>query len=60
MGIFEVLMMTTELEKIILSEPSDAKISEEARRQGMITMKQDGILKILAGKIGLEELMEVV
>lgn len=60
MGIFEVLMMTPELEKIILSEPSDAKITEEAKRQGMITMKQDGVLKVLAGKIGLEELMEVV
>ncbi|MDP3710374.1 MAG: ATPase, T2SS/T4P/T4SS family [bacterium] len=60
MGIFEVLMMTPELEKIILSEPSDAKISEEAKRQGMITMKQDGVMKVLAGKIGLEELLEVV
>jgi type II secretory ATPase GspE/PulE/Tfp pilus assembly ATPase PilB-like protein len=60
MGIFEVLMMTTELEKIILTEPSDAKISEEAKRQGLITMKQDGVLKVLAGKIGLEEFLEVV
>ena len=60
MGIFEVLTMTPELEKIILSEPSEAKIAEEAKRQGMITMKQDGALKILTGKIGLEELMEVV
>lgn len=59
-GIFEVLMMTPELEKIILSGPSEAKIAEEAKRQGMITMRQDGILKVLSGKIGLEELLEVI
>ncbi len=60
MGIFEVLSMTPQLEKIILSEPSEASIGAEAQRQGMITMKQDGIEKVLHGLIGLEELLEVV
>lgn len=59
-GVFEVLSMTPELEKIILSGPSESRIAEEARRQGMITIKQDGILKVLKGVIGLEELLEVV
>lgn len=59
-GIFEVLSMTPELEKIILTGPSESRINEEARRQGMITLKQDGILKVLKGIIGLEELLEVV
>lgn len=59
-GIFEVLSMTPELEKIILGGPSEAKILEEAQRQGVITMRQDGILKVLRGIIGLEELWEVV
>ncbi len=59
-GIFEVLSMTPELEKIILTGPSESKIMEEAGRQGMITMKQDGILKVLQGEVGLEELLEVV
>lgn len=59
-GLFEVLSMTPELEKIILSGPSESKIAEEAKRQLMITMKQDGLLKVLAGTIGLEELLEVV
>lgn len=60
MGIFEVLSMTPELEKIILTGPSESRIQEEARRQGMVTMRQDGILKVLKGDIGLEELLEVV
>lgn len=59
-GIFEVLSMTPELEKIILTGPSESRIQEEARRQGMVTMRQDGILKVLKGDIGLEELLEVV
>ncbi|MBI2023781.1 type II/IV secretion system protein [Candidatus Giovannonibacteria bacterium] len=58
MGVFEVLSMTPELEKIILKSPTEAAILEESRRQGMITMREDGILKVLQGKIGLEELSE--
>jgi len=60
MGIFEVLAMTPELERILLSQPSEQNIMEEARRQGMVTMKQDGIMKILKGVIGYEELVEVI
>ena len=59
-GIFETLAMTPELEKIILENPSEARIEEEARRQGMITMKQDGIMKVSKGIIGFEELLEAV
>jgi type IV pilus assembly protein PilB len=56
-GIFEVLEMTKNLEEIILKEPSEAKILEEARRQGMITMRQDGILKVLKGETTIEEVL---
>ncbi|MEK7083403.1 MAG: GspE/PulE family protein, partial [Patescibacteria group bacterium] len=60
MGIFEVIAMTPELEQIILQDLSEANIIKEALRQGMITMKQDGIIKILRGVIGYEELIEVI
>ena len=59
MALFEVLMMTRGLEQIILQDFSEEKIEEEAQRQGMLTMHQDGILKVLEGKVGLEELSEV-
>lgn len=58
-GLFEVLSMTGSLAEIILKEPSEAKILLEARRQGMITMKQDGMLKVLAGITNLEEVLRV-
>ena len=59
-GVFEALAMTPQLEKIILEGPSETKIQVEAKRQEMITMKQDGLKKVLRGIIGVEELMEVV
>src|SRR3989344_2981024 len=58
-GIFETMEMTDEFEKIILGTLSEAAMREEAKRQGMITMFQDGILKVLKGVVSLEELLEV-
>lgn len=58
-GVFETLAMTPELEKIIAEGATETKIQGEAKRQGMITMRQDGILKVLDGIIGINELLEV-
>ena len=52
--------MTRELREIISSEASEARILDEARRQGMVTMFQDGIIKVLSGQISLQELLRVV
>ena len=58
-GIFEVLEMTNILAEITLKEPSETQLGGEAKRQGMITMKQDGILKVLQGETSLEEVMRM-
>ncbi len=58
-GIFEVLKMTGSLARIILKEPSEAKIQEEAQKQEMVTIKQDGILKALDGITSIEEVLRV-
>ena len=58
-AIFEMLEMSDELEKIILGAISEAALRQEAKRQGMITMFQDGILKVLKGVVSLEELLEI-
>ena len=60
MALFEVLTMTRELGRIVLEDFSEEKIEEEAKRQGMLTMHQDGILKVLEGKVGLEELSDII
>ncbi|MGB9726751.1 MAG: GspE/PulE family protein [Minisyncoccia bacterium] len=58
-GLFEMLEMTPELERIILKEPSQEKLFEEAKRQGMITLRQDGIIKVLEGLVSLEEVLAI-
>jgi len=58
-ALFEILEMTKELAEIVLHEPSESKIAEEALRQGMITMKQDGILKAMEGITTIQEVIRV-
>lgn len=59
-GIFEVLRLTDQLINIILKEEcSKSKMSREAQRQGMMTMRQDGIIKALNGVSTIEEVLRV-
>ncbi len=58
-GLYEILSMTDQLSDIILKEPSEREIVKEAKRQGMITMKQDGIMKVLSGVTTIEEILRV-
>lgn len=58
-GIFEALEMTDELAELIYGDISENALKKEARRQGMITMRQDGILKALEGVTTLEEVLRV-
>ncbi|MEK7104252.1 MAG: GspE/PulE family protein [Patescibacteria group bacterium] len=58
-GIFEVLEMTAQLSEVIAKDPSEKTIMQEATRQGMITMEEDGILKALQGITSLQEVMRV-
>lgn len=57
-GIFEVLAMNDEVEKIILTKISEADLRTAAKKQGMITMYQDGIMKVLQGLTSLEEILQ--
>ena len=58
-GVFEVIKMTDELAKIVTQHPTEGEIFKEARRQGMISMEEDGVLKVLEGQTSLEEVMRV-
>jgi len=58
-ALFEILTMTDQFSEIILKEPSETRIAQEAERQGMITMKEDGILKVLVGLTTIEEVLRV-
>lgn len=56
-ALFEIMKMTPELEKIINLNPTEAAILEESRRQGMITLRQDGVMKALDGLVSIEEVL---
>ncbi len=58
-GVFEVLEMSRNLEEIILKDPSSLSIYDEARKDGMITIKEDAMLKAFEGKIPFEEVMKL-
>jgi type II secretory ATPase GspE/PulE/Tfp pilus assembly ATPase PilB-like protein len=59
MGIFEVLPITDKVARLILERAAATDIEEQARQEGMITMKQDGYLKVLEGITSLEEVLRV-
>lgn len=58
-ALFEMMEMTPQLAEIILKEPTDANLQAEAKRQGMITMKQDGVIKVLDGVTSMAEVLRV-
>lgn len=58
-GIYEVLVVSQDVAKLILEHSTSQKIEEAAISQGMITMKQDGYLKVLEGVTTMEEVLRV-
>lgn len=58
-GIYEVLVMTALINKLVLEHASSADIEKQAITEGMITMKQDGYMKVIEGVTTLEEVLRV-
>ena len=58
-GIFEVLPVSQKIASLILEHPDSATVEREAVLEGMITMKQDGYLKVLQGLSTPEEVIRV-
>lgn len=54
-AVMEVLEMDKDLESVILKNPTEPEISRVAREKGMITMKEDAILKAMKREIPFEE-----
>lgn len=58
-GIFEVLPITEKIGRLVLEHPDADTIREQAIKEGMITLKQDGYLKVLQGVTTIEEVLRV-
>lgn len=55
-GVFEILRMNKNLEQVVLKDPVEESIYAAARADGMLTMREDAIMKALAGDIPFEEI----
>jgi type IV pilus assembly protein PilB len=55
-GLFEVLSMSDELAELIQQNPLESSILKIAQKQGMLTMGQEGVIKVLRGETSIEEI----
>ena len=58
-GIFEAFLIDDDMEKFILTSPSIAALREKITKKGMITIYQDGLIKVLKGITTMEEVERV-
>ena len=59
-GIFEASRVDKAVEEAVIADPREENIQRAARPQGIPTMQQDGVAKVLAGITSLDELGRVV
>lgn len=59
-GIFEAIKTDETIEKIIPENPSEREIKKVARTQGILSMRQDGMVKMINGITSFEEVQSVV
>jgi len=59
-GVFEILEVDTNIKKMIMDEVSSDVISDYAIKNGMTTMMDDAINKVMSGQTTIEEILRVV
>jgi len=59
-GIYEVLEMSEEVKNLIMAQSSSDEIKKQAVSEGMTTLIEDGLQKVLNGVTTIEELLRVV
>lgn len=59
-GIFEAIMMNDDLERILVTNPSEADIREASKNQGIPSLREDAIIKVLEGVTSFDEVSRVV
>lgn len=59
-GIHEVLTMTQSIKNLIMKNATSSEIEEQAKKEGMLTMLEDGIFKCVQGLTTIEEVLRVI
>ena len=57
--VFEVLSVTDEIEEAILRNKGEEAIKDIARKNGMISIKEDAMIKCMGGLVPFTELAEL-
>ncbi len=58
-GLYEVLIVSEGIERLVAKKASNDKISKLAMAEGMTTLRHDGFLKVIKGETSIEEIMRV-
>ncbi len=58
-ALIEVLRISDEIEKMILREASSVEIMKQALKEGMVTLEEDGVMKVLEGVTSVSEIVRV-
>lgn len=58
-GLYETIVVDEDVQKLIIKHSTSAEIMRLAREKGTITMRQDGMLKVLSGITSMEEVNRV-
>ncbi len=59
-AVYEMFRFDEEIEKIILERATEAALQQAALKQGMVTLRDDGLLRVLEGVTTIEEVERVV
>ena len=51
--------MTDDLVEVVLKNPTEGQILKIAQKHGMLTMAEEGVLKVLSGETTIEEITRV-
>ena len=58
-GLYETITVDEDIQKMIVNHSTAAEIMRLAKEKGTVTMRQDGILKVLSGITSIEEVNRV-
>ncbi len=58
-GLYETIVVDEDIQKLIINHSTSAEIMDVAKEKGTITMRQDGMLKVLSGITTIEEVNRV-
>ena len=60
LGIYEVMLVSEAIERLTVERKSADEISRVAQAEGMVSLREDGIEKVLAGETSVEEIARVI